>query len=342
MSKVLLIGPSFYGYTKSVSRALEKHGCLTKTLEWVIETDIVSRADRLQAALFADRQALVEKRKAAFNETVVRAHSDFGPDFVLVIRGVVLSRETLLLLKSRPVILWMMDSIFLTKNTLDNIDLYSKVFVFEKEDIPVLRDKYAIEAEFLPLALDESVYFPIDTSHKPIDILFVGALYPNRVAMINRIIAKFPGKNIRVYGTYFSIIRNIRRFLFRKDKKYYMNKTVTPEKLNRLYSKTKICLNIHHTQSQYGVNQRFFEIAGSRAFQVCDKHGFIEDNFEKDEVVTFGTEQELHTIIENVLNGRTDTSSQADGLHKKVLQAHTFSNRIERIGYFVPGLFSTV
>ncbi len=225
----------------------------------------------------------------------------------------------------------MMDTNFTVKRTLENIDLYDHVFLFEKEDIPVLKSQYQVDAYFLPLALDESVYFPVPSPEKNIDILFVGNLYEKRVALLNKLIERFPEKTIRIYGVYFSRLRNIGRHFFRKDKKYYTNTTVSPDTLNVLYSKTRICLNIHHSQSVYGVNQRFFEISGAGALQVCDRHGFITDNFTGNEIVIFENEDDLFRIVGNILADYDSYTSKIQDAYKKVIQNHTFHERIKFI-----------
>lgn len=331
MKKLLIIGPLFYEYSKSVGRAFEKEGFTVNILDEWVEGSIENFKEKITYHIAKDKDAFFNKKYEVFNKKVRSRYNDFKPDIVFIIRGVILTEETLLFMKSSRLVLWMMDSIFLVSNTLKNIALYDHVFLFEKEDIPLLKERHNIDAWFLPLALDESVYFPIPATEKSIDILFVGNLYDKRLALLKKVIEKFPAINIKIYGDYFSKLRNIGRYLFRKDKKYFTNSTVAPSELNKLYSQAKICLNIHHSQSVYGVNQRFFEIAGAGALQVCDSHGFISDNFEPSEILIYNTEDELYAIIEDVLNDYDKyTNNRADAF-KKVREFHTFSNRAKYV-----------
>ncbi len=341
MRKILIVGPLFYGYSKSVARAFEKNGFIVELFDDWKEGTIENLREKIVYNLTSDKETFFNTKYEKYNVQIRKRYAEVKPDMVFIIRGAILTKETLLFMKQSRLVLWMMDSIFTVKRTLDNIGLYDHVFLFEKEDIPLLKNQYHVAGHFLPLALDESVYFPIPSIEKDIDILFVGNLYDKRVALLNKLIERFPDKTIRIYGVYFSRLRNIWRYLFRKDKKYYTNTTVSPEALNVLYSKTRICLNIHHNQSVYGVNQRFFEVAGAAALQVCDRHGFITDNFTGGEIVIFDSDEDLFRSVENILADYDSYQPKTEAAYNKVTQQHTFNERInlilKTINYSVDG-----
>ena len=321
----------FYGYSKSVAKAFEKENFEVEIYDQWKEGTIENFGEKINFNLSRDKEAFFDKKYEKYNIRIRDKYDAVKPEIVFIIRGAILTKETLLFMKKSKLVLWMMDSIFTVKRTLENIALYDHVFLFEKEDIPLLKEQYNIESYFLPLALDESVYFPLPAAEKTIDILFVGNLYEKRKILLNKVIERFPHRNIKIYGDYFSKLRNIRRHLFRKDKKYYTNSKVSPSELNQLYSKTKICLNIHHSQSLYGVNQRFFEIAGAGALQVCDRHGFITDNFNSNEIVIFDSDEDLFRIISNVLSEYESFKPQIKKVYEKVTGYHTFHERIKFI-----------
>lgn len=329
MKKILIVGPLFYGYSKSVAKAFEKEGFVVELFDDWREGAIENFWEKIVFNLASDKEAFFNKKYEKYNSKIRHKYTGFKPDMVFVIRGAILTEATLKFMKKSRLVLWMMDSIFVVKRTLENIALYDHVFLFEKEDILVLKEQYNIESYFLPLALDESVYFPVPATEKPIDILFVGNLYETRKVLLNKIIKRFPDINFKIYGQYFSKLRNIKRYFFRKDKKYYTNSTVSPSELNALYSKTKICLNIHHNQSVYGVNQRFFEICGAATLQVCDRHGFITDNFKHDEIFLYDTDAELFETIEKILSSYDKFTYKADLAYKEVINHHTFHKRIQ-------------
>ena len=330
MKKALIIGPLFFGYSKSVTRAFGQAGYEVATMEWV-EGGVENIKEKIGFNLAADKHTFFEKKELAFNRKVVEKYHVFKPDIVFVIRGSVLNRETLLVMQRSVMILWMMDSIFLVEKTLRNIDMYKHIFLFERQDIPALKQQYNIDAHFLPLALDESVYYPVENKHKPIDILFVGALYEDRIKLLRKIAEQFKDKNIKIYGIYFSKLRNLKRFFFRKDKKIFVNKTMQPDQLNIKYSEAKLCINIHHKQSVYGVNQRFFELSGAKALQLCDRRGFIEDNFTADQVLLYDSEEHLFVLLQKILADHLAYEKMKNNIYDEVLAKHTFLYRIKEV-----------
>ena len=331
MKRIFIVGPLFFGYSKSIAAAFEREGYVVDLFDQWVEGAIENFREKVIYNFTRDKEFFFKKKYDAFNRKVLDRYNAFQPDIVIVIRGAILNEDSLLIMKRSKLVLWMMDSVFLVKNTLRNISLYDHVFLFEKEDIAPLKEQHNIEGRFLPLALDEKVYYPIPGYDRPIDILFVGNLYEKRIALLNKMIKQFPCLNIKIYGYYFSKARNIKRYLFRKDKKQYTNKAIAPSDLNVLYNKTKICLNIHHDQSVYGVNQRFFEISGASAVQVCDRHGFIDDNFDPEAIFTYDTEEELFQRINNILADYSHFKNRSESIYKAVITQHTFHNRIKYI-----------
>lgn len=329
MKSVLVIGPLFYDYSKSVGRAFEQHGFKVEVYDSWMEGISNNLIEKVRYYSTANKEKFLENLYEKFNKEIKEIYDRMQPDLVFIIRGAILTAETLNYMKSSKLQLWMMDSIFRAKNTLKNVALYDHVFLFEKEDILPLKEQHGVDGIFLPLALDESVYFPIETDSKPIDLLFTGWLYPNRIALLKKIIKRFPDKNIQIYGFYFSKLRNPFRHWFRNDKKHFTNASVTPAELNVLYSQSKVCLNIHHSQSQYGVNQRFFEICGARSLQICDSHGFITDNFKSNEVLIYNTENELFDLIESAFNDYNSFASNVESSYNSVKSHHTFKSRIK-------------
>jgi spore maturation protein CgeB len=330
LKKILIIGPLFYNYCKSIARAFEQQGYEVELIEWV-ELSIENFKEKVQFNIAKNKDEFFEQKKLRLNKGYQKKYTEYQPDLVFVVRGSMLTKETLELMQTSKLVLWMMDSVFLVKETLANIKMYHHIFLFEKVDIPRLENEYGLQPHFLPLSLDETVYFPLLQQNKQIDILFVGALYPERVEVLKRLIKAFPGKRIQIYGNYFSKLRNLKRYFFRDDKKYFTNSILRPDQLNVLYSKARVCINIHHSQSVYGVNQRFFELTGAKALQVCDNRGFIKDNFDEKDVFIYNNEEELHTLVASALDPANDFSSAINSAYNNVIANHTFNNRIAEL-----------
>ncbi|MBL0145315.1 MAG: glycosyltransferase [Chitinophagaceae bacterium] len=328
--KVLIVGPNFYGYNESVERAFIKLGFSTKVLPF-LEKDAENVKEKISFHLTRKKEHFFHQKKVRFNKLFISVYDGYKPDILFIIKGSVFFPESIVYADKSINILWMMDSIFNNPNSYSLRKLVNHLFLFEKTDVDRLQNEESIKAHFLPLALDETVYYPINNSKKEIDILFVGALYKNRIQLLNRLIKHFPDKKIKIYGHFFSPLRNPLKFLFRKNKHIYTNKNVEPDQLNILYSQSKICLNIHHTQSVLGVNQRFFEILGSKSLEITDYKEFVANNFTQDDLLWYKNEDEMIQQIDKALyNYQQMESIKASG-YKKVVEGHTFLDRIRYV-----------
>ena len=116
---------------------------------------------------------------------------------------------------------------------------------------------------------------------------------------------------------------------FRRNKRVYTNKIIAPSAVNLLYSQSRICLNAHHSQSKHGVNQRFFEISGSKSFQLVDTNPYITEAFEPNEIMTYGTREEMFEKIDRMLKDEKTRNTMAANAHAKVMSDHTFTHRIK-------------
>src|SRR5690606_15315194 len=177
--------------------------------------------------------------------------------------------ETLHEMKDVKKVLWMMDSIYrYPESTLRHVSEYDERFMFEENDVIKLKQE-GVQAHFLPMGVDTSNYYYIDNKEKDIDLLFVGKLYDKRIELFTKMIKRFPSLNIQIYGNYTDWKKPSRyiNYYFRGYDKYFKNQYVRPEMLNKLYSKSKIALNIHHARSQNGCNPRVFEILATKTFQ---------------------------------------------------------------------------
>ncbi|MFC4262696.1 glycosyltransferase [Ferruginibacter yonginensis] len=326
--KVLIVGPIFHGYNESVEQAFKNLNFQTKVIGFT-DGAVENVKEKVQFYLTKTDDFYKFKNKQ-FNSLFEKTYNEFKPDILFIIKGHQIDPTVISKMKSSANILWMMDSIHSYPGSLAILPYVHKVFLFEATDIPLLKEKYDVDGTFMPLALDEKVYFPI-TNKKEIDILFVGGLVPDRIRLLDKIIEKFPDKKISIYGQYYSKFRRPLHHLFRKNKKNYTNKIVLPSKLNELYSKSKLCINIHQKQSVIGVNQRFFEILGSKNLQICDHKKFISDNFLKDDLLWYHNEQELFDTISFALNNYNDLNNVITNGYEKVTSKHTFTHRIKQI-----------
>lgn len=327
--KVLIIGPEFYDYNLSIRDAFTNLGFETKVMGYATG-NVRSLGERVRYHLASDKKKFFDKIQERFNEEMLNQYHSFKPDIVFIIQGMGFSAETMHAMKNCKKVLWMMDSLARGKVVRPFVKSVDYVFFFEKTDIEYLWQEVGKKSWFLPLSVDPKVYYPMELKQE-IDILFVGALYEHRMKMLGRVAEEFKDKQIKIYGNYYSPLRRPLHHLLRNNKHVFLNKNISPVNVNELYNKSKLCLNIHHSQSKFGVNQRFFEISGSKAFQLVDQNGYISENFTSDEIMTYSSEADMIEKIHFALNNPSRRSEMASNAHKKVMSGYTFTDRIKYV-----------
>jgi spore maturation protein CgeB len=346
MKKVLVIAPKFFSYGQSILDAFVMNNYKGKLIEIdefhkeIFLRVIYSYLPKINIDYFYKKSNII------VNKYIYQQIINEKPDIIFVVYGDFLLKETLVRIKKMLpksiVILWMMDNILKTKNTLKCVHLYNYVFLFEKDEIKKIF-KLNKNVFFLPLTFDPKVYFPINNLKKDIDIVFIGNLtdlscMKKRRKILEYIVKKHKNLNIVIYGKYINwkIPTSYIKYKLNKNiKEAFKNDIISPKEVNKLYARSKICLNILGKQSRYGINQRFFEILGTSSIQMVDDgHGFISKNFIIDkEIFTFKDLKDLDKKIVYILNNYEKIKKEIETReeYKKVLKNHTFLSRISQI-----------
>lgn len=327
--KVLILGPSFFGYNYSIQRAFQAQGYHTSVIEYDEPVHPFNLKNMIWHKLFPRSKKLREKSRAAFNAFVLNAYETYQPDLVFIYNGDILEKETIRLFRKKSkVAVWMLDGVFRHPDSIaiaPEVDVY---FCFEQSDVDKLTP-LGINACFLPQGYDPTVYFPMETE-KDIDILFVGALYqyPKRIRLLKLLVdAMGDDYIIRVYGKYKPFVKDPVKWLFRERRDIFLNKNVPSEIVNSLYNRAKICINIHHEQSVNGANPKVFEICGSAAFQMVDYKQYIAEIFSRGEVTLYTSDDDFIQKVRQYII--SDTTWQAAEAHRVALMHHTFDCRIK-------------
>ncbi len=329
MKKNLIIGPSFFYYNNSISRAFNKLGYDTKILSYDEPVHPFNIRNAVISKIFTPNN-LISKGKLLFNQYICREFDSYLPELVFIYNGDIIDPDTIKYFKTKSkVVIWLLDGLYRHSGSALLANMVDAYFCFDKTDVTTLERK-GTKAYFLPQACDTSIYKPLSLN-KDIDILFVGMLYgyPKRIELINSIVNHFKHFNIQIYGIYKPIYKNPVKWLFREKRDIYKNKNISPQKVNLLYNRAKICVNIHHEQSKEGANPKVFEIAGSKSFQLSDWNPYIEETFPDKEIAMYHSKDEMIDLISFYLNH--DTSEQIEKAYNNVINNHTFVNRIKEV-----------
>ena len=330
MSKVLIVGPNFFGYNESVSDAFKEMGYIVKVFshydgyEGIKNKVLCSKLSKLNITRFK------EQYDQRLNDKILDIYNEFKPKIVIVIKGFQMLPSTLEKMEKSIKVLWMMDSVYRYPNVLKNIEMYDYRFMFENKDVEKLAQS-GVLSYFLPLAADKNKYFPQKGINKDIDILFIGSLYESRKEIFENLSKDFKDLNKSVYGKYTDIKSPISyiKYLHKGIKRIFKNSYVESSEVNNLYSRAKICINLHHEQSKDGCNPRFYEILASESFQIVDYNEYIIKNC-GDKVDNFKTYEELKDKIEFYLQNEEERKKSIKN-YKEIVDNNYFENRVKTL-----------
>lgn len=157
-----------------------------------------------------------------------------------------------------------------------------------------------------------------------IDVMTYGTLYPYRAKMLEAVAAA--GINLNIYG----IIPH--RFYQHNLDSYFQNKYLTgKEKAETLYG-AKIVFNQMHYAEIESVNNRFFEVNGSGAFQLSDYRPILQELLPVDpELVSFRNINEGIEKIRYYLQHPEERAQIAEKVYSHFVQHYTYDHLVDYI-----------
>ncbi len=334
MKKVLIISSAYFGYHLYAKKAFFKLGYDVSVETYDDPIHPFKGLLKWRYKFSPDKESLKERSRRLYKGYIEAKFDEYNPDMVFVFNGAILKAETLDYFRSKgvKVLFWMYDSVMnpIFKNSLWHIDHVDVFCCFERGDVEFY-ESHNKKAYYLPMACNEETYFPIEQKEKDIDILFVGVIYisEKRKRILEALAKRYRDKNLLFYGHYKPYYKNPISWLFRRNRKVFRNVNISPSDVNKLYSRTKIALNIHNKQTVDGANPRVFEVCGARAYQICDRNPYIESVFENGEVGLYDNEEELFALVDDAL--ANDKSVEARQGYDIIINNHTFDKRVEQM-----------
>ena len=333
--KILVVDYDFFNYSSAIEYYLTSIGFQAKRYSVKIPLNfrtrvynwLIKKANEIFNFKKAFRMLGWQIRK--ISKDILREYNDYKPDCVLFVKADYISREALLQMQESQLVVWMMDSYARYPYLIKDLGVYDNIFVFEKSDIKLLK-KNNFNVYFLPLCADDRFFYP-QSKERDIDILFIGAMYRERVKILQKMITRFPQAKIKIYGYYINRVEFIKKIVYKYTNKYKnFYGRVTPEEAGDLYSRSKICLNIHGSQSKYGANPRTFEILATKSFEIVDYNPYIEKIL-RDGVSFYRDENELFQKIEYYLTHDSERATIAAKGYEYTKEKHMFSQRIDEL-----------
>ena len=193
----------------------------------------------------------------------------FKPDLIFSIQGPTLEPSVLKSIQT-PKMAWWVEPESQMHRMPELAKPYDWYFCFSQYGLKLLQDIGVKHCSYLPHAVDRASFYPIPNVTKRWDLVFVGKHSAHREAMIMAALAIT--KRVAVYGPRWlgACLRNPKLLQAYKGSSCY------GKKLNRLYSASKMVLNViaHQQQGKVssGINMRPFEILSSGSLLVSDEY----------------------------------------------------------------------
>lgn len=327
--RLLVISPAFHDYDQAFAAAFTEVG-------FTVTTHLYDRAEGLAAkARVKLRYELPERfgrdttdaRTNSTTQGVLAAIREARPDVVLVIKGDVLAEDVWDELDRLgiPTVLWLYDELRRTRWDRDRLNRPGRVATYSALDTAALREQ-GLEAVHVPLGHDHLL--PVASRPRSGDVSFIGALYPNRQAVLEALADS--GVAVRGYGRQWSHdLRDRLRTWNSARPDLPAGRDLPRAEAYSVMQASEATLNIHGDQD--GFTMRTFEAAGVGAVQLIDRADVSELYIPDEEVLVFGSPEEA---VEQVQRMQAEPA-RAERLRKaavtRTLAEHTLVHRAQAL-----------
>lgn len=194
---------------------------------------------------------------------------------------------------------------FMTKNMKLNVKLYNEAFNARLHKRP---DKTKLQCE----------------KEINIDVMTYGTMYPYRVRMLSELLTC--GIDLKVFGV------KPHRFYNSSLDQVYQNKYIVGEEKAKLLYGSKIVFNQMHYAEIESVNNRFFEVNGSGAFQLSDYRPILNELLPVDpELVSFKSIDEGVEKVQYYLAHTEERLMLSTRIYDHFVQKYTYDHLIKYI-----------
>jgi spore maturation protein CgeB len=281
------------------------------------------------------RKTLQGLLATAFAEFVVARALDWKADLVWAVAQTPLTPPALGELRHSNIAtaLWFVEDFRLFTYWREVAPFYDAIFTIQRGDFhDQLHDIGAKHVCYLPVAANPAVHRPLTLPPQELarygsDVAFVGAGYHNR----QQLFAKLAISELKIWGNDWPSATPVARLLQEGGRR------VTAEETAKIYSATKINLNIHSSVHMQGidphgdfVNPRTMEIAACGGFQITDWRSELPDLFdENSDICVVKSESQIAEAIRYYLEHDDERQTMAERARRRVLREHTYGHRMK-------------
>lgn len=247
--RIIVTGPEYYGYSDSICYAIESLG--HRVLYYPMQQFYTSCSYWQRKLYKLGLSCLATRFESNWQKGFAEAVRQFAGEDVLVL---VLSGDihpAVIAEKNVRAVLWTWDTIRdRAAEWYNGLKYYERIFLFEENDLPWLKECYKLDAAYLPLGYDSRIYKPVDC-RKDLDISFVGSITGERLSILEKLADMANERRWRLYvgGPWYDVKNILRRRRFMSKhamlSQYIDNRRLSPAEVAAIYNRSKICLNLN-------------------------------------------------------------------------------------------------
>lgn len=223
------------------------------------------------------------------------------------------------------VALWFPDHLASMGRQLMLLAPYDAVFMKEPLLVERLRAVLGLPFFYLPEACNPRLHRPIVASGTEPCLVIAGNMYPSRILLLERLLAK--GVPLSLYGDGFP--RWVGQTPLRD---VHAGRGVYGEEKARVFQSATAVINTLYPAEIHGVNVRLFEAAGSGAAVLTEFRPTLPDLFSiGDEVLTFHDFDELISQATRLLHEEGLSERLGAAATKRAHGSHTYERRLSVI-----------
>jgi spore maturation protein CgeB len=265
----------------------------------------------------------------------------FDPELVLAMLGERLNKEDIDWIQdlSVPKAIWYTDDPYAIDSSLQTARAFDLIFTNESKAVPFYKRATRAQVFHLPLAAPLQLYYPerpVPASYRA-ELTLVGCAFQNRLRDLRKLSPFLSRYKTRLVGPGWFRLQHLPNIWVRKG-------WVETEEVRRYYNGAKIVLNIHrsyddpylkkntHRVKADTPNNRVFEIAACRAFQLTDERLDLSRFFQPEqEIITYRTLDELKEKISFYLPRRKLCQKIAHRAFERTMKEHQYEHRLRKI-----------
>jgi len=331
-------GPDNFQWLNDTAQGLRRLGHTVRTVSYrdsVVESPLLRNALLRMPALSHRLSGYGDGLRRTYERRLVMLARRLRPDLVIVLKGEILSGETLSEVKRLargPVVTWWVDDPWRYPSCLQQMTLFDHVFIFDRSYMPRLAAAGVSRVHFLPCGCNDLVYRPLRLNHTAqrrfaCDVSFVAWGYPGRSEVVQALAREV---DLGVWGGGWNGLRWQRTV---RGHAVIRGPSVSSRTAVKIYNASKIGLNVHQAQSRSGgLNTRTFELPASGLFQIVDRVGGLEELLAPGvEVVCYGSPEEARELARRYLADESARTHMARRARARVLEEHTYLCRMRTL-----------